>query len=74
MNTNNVWQKAFEKFEEFKNITRGESDENIEYFNLLEELHGYDYCMSDEFKSAFYEEIDNILQYEKEWRASMEDE
>lgn len=74
MNTNNVWQKAFEKFDELDRLTHGENDETTEYYDLLKQLHAYDYCMTDEFKAAFYEEVDNHLEYEKEWRASMEDE
>lgn len=58
---------------ELLSYVEGESHETEEYYRILSDLHEYSYCMNDEFKEIFYNEIQNLIEFEKEWRASMED-
>ncbi len=55
---------------ELLTLVEGESHETEEYYHVLSDLHEYSYCMSDEFKEAFYNEVQNAIEFEKEWRAS----
>lgn len=85
MNANNVWQNAvivpeMESREEQSKLVQGlltlvegESSEIEEYYHLMADLFRYDYCMSDNFKSAFMDEIKNSITFEKEWRDSLID-
>lgn len=82
MNANNVWQNAVivpemesreeqsKLVQELLTLVEGESHESEEYYTLLGDLFAYDYCMSDNFKSAFMDEIKNMIAFEKEWRES----
>lgn len=86
MNANNVWQNvvivpAMESREEQSKLVQelltlveGESHESEEYYKNLADLFDYDYCMSDNFKSAFMDEIKNMIAFEKEWRESEEND
>jgi len=59
-------EKLFERL--FK-IVEGESNENVEYYRLLQELQYYDYCMSSKFEEAFYDEVQNCIDVETEWHS-----
>lgn len=56
--------------QELLTLVEGESHESEEYYQNLSDLFDYDYCMSDNFKSAFMDEIRNLIAFEKEWRES----
>lgn len=57
-----------ELFERLLKIVEGEISENVEYYLLLQQLQYYDYCMSDKFEKAFYEEVQNAIDLETEWK------
>lgn len=87
MNANNVWQNVVivpemesreeqsKLVQELLTLVEGESSEieeyYQEYYHLMADLFRYDYCMSDNFKSAFMDEIKNSITFEKEWRDSL---
>lgn len=56
-----------ELFERLLKIVEGESSENVEYYLLLQQLQYYDYCMSDKFEKAFYNEVKQAIRFETEW-------
>lgn len=74
MKAQNVWQQAIDKINEIKSLVEGDSDETVEYYNLLEELNGYRDHMSDDFQEVFDNELSDIIAFEKGWRASFESE
>lgn len=57
-----------ELFERLLKIVEGESNENVEYYQLLQQLQYYDYCMSEKFEKAFYKEVQRAVDFETEWR------
>jgi hypothetical protein len=57
-----------ELFERLLKIVEGESSENVEYYQLLQQLQYYDYCMSPTFKKAFYKEVYRCIDFEIEWQ------
>lgn len=56
-------------FERLFKIVEGESNENVEYYQLLQQLQYYDYCMGSKFEKAFYNEVQNCINLETEWHA-----
>lgn len=58
-----------ELLERLLKIVEGESNENVEYYQLLQQLQYYDYCMSPTFEKAFYREIYRCIDLETEWHS-----
>lgn len=56
-----------ELFERLLKIVEGESNENVEYYQLLQQLQYYDYCMGPAFEKAFRKEIYRCIDLETEW-------